>query len=228
MQTRGMEELKEYLGDSFTLYYDSSWALAHEWNEASRSTRENVELFYQQTSNYLYNLVVFYESGDRKDFKPFFKQLATNQQYRVVIDYGCGVGNDSLDLVAAGFQVIAIDFDSPSLDFLRWRLGKRGIPKEQCEVISIERLEESLQKCQEADVFWGVDVLEHMYDPFEIFHLFSDNIKAVAFYIDSDDQAGGRHPFHFTFPKNEFVERLRLMKLKETVEYDPTISVWVK
>lgn len=228
MKTKGVKELHGFLGKSFSTYYDSSWALAKEWNGERRVTKENIETFYQKTSNYLYNLVLFYESGDRKNFKPLFHKLARNKQLKTVLDYGCGVGSDSLDLVEAGFRVLSTDFESPSLDFLRWRLGKRGIGEDRCLVIPVEELASRRDECLQADVFWGVDVLEHMFDPFEVLQLISSDIKVFAYYVDSDDKANGRHPFHFKFPVAAFEERLRMWNLKPSPEDDDTISIWTR
>jgi len=228
MSSKGIQELQEYLGESFVTYFDSSLALANEWNLERRLIKEDVESFYQKTNNYLYNLTVFYESGDRTNFKSLIQKLAENKDLTTIMDYGCGVGNDTLDLVEAGFRVLSIDFDSPTLDFLRWRLGKRGIPKEQCQVIPLEKINSHKEDCFQADMFWAVDVLEHMFDPFEVFEYISDDIRFFSYFVDSDDKANGRHPFHFDFPTAQFNERLRMRKLKLCKDYDPQISVWMR
>jgi len=224
--SKGVLELKEYLGDSFSQYYDSSWALAKEWNVHKRTSKIEVESFYQGTNNYLYNLILFYESGDRKDFKPLFRKIVEGNLASTVIDYGCGVGNDTLDMISAGLKVISIDFESPSLDFLRWRLKKRGISSEQCIVVPVEEIAANKEVCASADMFWGVDVLEHMFDPYEVLKITAQDIKIFAYYVDSDDKAGGRHPFHFKFAATAFNERLRLMGLHEDKDLDATISIW--
>src|SRR5688572_1621620 len=41
------QELKEYLGPSFQEYFDSSWALANEWNAKQPSTPQEVSEFYK-------------------------------------------------------------------------------------------------------------------------------------------------------------------------------------
>ena len=42
---------------------------------------------------------------------------------RAVLDYGCGIGADGLLLLEAGYRVEFADFDNPSIEYLRWRLG---------------------------------------------------------------------------------------------------------
>lgn len=223
----GLIELQQFLGAKFTKYHDSSWALAREWYARRRSQEQDIADFYQRTSHYLYNLTVFYESGDRRDFKRYFQSLY-NIGLRTVIDYGCGVGNDSLDLVDIGFTVTSIDYDSPSLDFFRWRLGKRGISQEQCQVLYVEKIRSGTVDVPTAELFWAVDVLEHMLDPLEVFKYVTDATKAVCFFIDSDSQAGGRHPFHFEFPRSTFNEQLSLMGFVSSECFDDEVSTWMR
>jgi SAM-dependent methyltransferase len=201
---QGTQELKEYLGDKFEKYFDSSWALAQDWSYQSPKTEDEIERFYATTSHYLYNSLIFYESGDRKDLKPTIAQLVKQYDIKSVLDYGCGVGNDTLPMLEMGLKVYSVDFCSPSMEFLKWRIKRRGLDKNS-EVIDIK----SISKLPSADLVWTVDVLEHMLHPEKLVDMISAKTKSFAAFIDNDDKASGRHPFHISVNKNNFGIKLK-------------------
>lgn len=222
MNKKGVLELKEYLGNEFIPYYDSSWALAREWNSRNRNTKSLVEEFYINTKNYMYNSIIFFESGDRADLRTIFTQLIEKYKIKSVIDYGCGVGNDGLNMIGMVQKVTFVDFNSPSQDFLKWRLKNRNINPEKYEVVNVNS---QLPK-KPSEMFWSIDVIEHMKNPLDIFKWINNETKLVAYYTDTDDKAGGRHPFHFKIDKDslnrEFIKRNYVKKPH------PFLNIWVK
>lgn len=219
----GVKELKEYLGAEFIPYFDSSWALAREWNSRSRNTKESIEDFYTVTKNYIYNSVIFFESGDRIDLQPYFSNLRSKFNISSVIDFGCGVGNDGLFMLKEGVHVYFIDFESPTLDFLKWRLKKRDINSNMYDVLNLKSMD--MTKVS-SDMFWSVDVIEHMQNPMEIFDYISDSTKLVVYFTDADDTAKGRHPFHFKINSNKIADEL-INRGYEKVSHQ-VLNVWVK
>lgn len=219
MQSEGVKELQEFLGDEFVPYYDSSWELAKEWNSKERATQLDVEDFYRGTKNYLYNSTLFYYSHDRVDLHTHWLELKERFGINSVIDFGCGVGNDGLKMLESGVKVIFSDFQSPSLDFLRWRLSKRKV-EAQAEVLDLGKLYKERPK---ADMLWAVDVLEHMTNLLDIFKLVEE-IPIVVLYTDSDDAAGGRHPFHFPVDKLQLDKEFSQRGYRK-VEYEK-LDVW--
>ncbi len=187
----GYNELKEYLGSDFKEYFDSSTALATEWNRRSPQTIGEMNLFYKEVPYYLYNLVIWQESGQRPPYVkaalPLLRQLATHS----IVDFGCGVGNDGLSLIELGYQVTFCDFDNAAMHFLKWRLKKRGL---------LAKFIEPNDLIQEGhiDTLWAIDVLEHISKPQDQLRETLNITRAFIFNIVHDDHAGGRHPFHFT------------------------------
>ena len=219
-QGKGLVELKEYMGDSFREYFDSSWALAREWNKKNPTTFSEIADFYKNTHNYLFNLVIWHESGDREPFSDELQKLLKKFELRSVIDYGCGVGTDSLFLIEKGVKTFMIDYISPTTDFLQWRLKKRSLNGEFMDVEKVKTL-------PKADMFWAVDVLEHLPDPTRVVNLLDDETKVFAHRSQFNDQAGGRHPCHII----NFEEQRLTILLKEKGFVNipwKNLSVWVK
>lgn len=200
--SQGIAELREYLGDSFEEYYDSSWALAHEWNSQSRSSRDEIENFYKETSGYLYNSLIFFESGDREELAQDMNIILESQNIETVLDYGSGVGNDTLPFLAKGLTVYFADFDSPVSDFLKFRISKRGY-EAKARFIDVQA-----KVRPNVDLIWTIDTLEHMVNPYQVLDYITNQTKVFAYFIDDDTSAGGRHPFHIEFDYDTFNAKL--------------------
>jgi len=223
MNNKGVKELKEYLGNEFIPYYDSSWALANEWSKKNRKEKSEIADFYKNTHNYIYNSLIFYESGDRVDFHSVFKELKNQYSISTATEFGCSIGNDGLAMLDEGVKVNFVDFNSPSIEFLKWRLVKRNIPSGNYRIVDVENKSNDYLA---PDLFWAVDVLEHMVNPLEIFDFITNETKVIAFFVDADDEAGGRHPFHFKFNENILIPELTKRGFVKKPHY--LLSIWSK
>ncbi len=219
----GLMELKDYLSKKFEPYLDSSWALAVDWYAQNPKTRGEINSFYESTPYYLYNSLIFKESGDRLSFAKDIKKLKKKYAVTSAIDYGCGIGNDLLDLSKEGIVTYGMDFDSPSLDFLKWRLSKRSFAKKEINRLIIPINEE--MKIPEVDMIWSVDVIEHMSNPKDFIDLITPSIKIIALFTDADDEAGGRHPFHF--PQNIPWVFQELKKMGYVQVRENSMDIWI-
>lgn len=147
-------ELRQYLGDAFDLdrlqrYQDQ---LDAEYEEIG-----DEQQFYRTSVGYLYNLTAFAMSGTKL---PYLEELHRHVPPPArVLDYGCGIGADGLLLLEAGYQVEFADFDNPSVEYLRWRLDRRGLDA------PIHDLAKSVPSG--FDAAYAFDVIEHVDDPYE-------------------------------------------------------------
>lgn len=71
---------------------------------------------------------------------------------KTILDYGCGIGSDTLRLHQNGFNVVGCDFHSPSTAFLHWR-SHDTIP-----VIEPNELDSRTAP----DTLWIIDTLDHL------------------------------------------------------------------
>src|SRR4051794_1253658 len=74
-----------------------------------------------------------------------------------LLDYGCGIGSDGLQLLEAGYRVSFADFDNPSTRYLRWRLAHRGLDAQ------VHDLDGDVPAG--FDLAYAFDVIEHVDDP---------------------------------------------------------------
>lgn len=218
-EKQGLLELKYYLGEDFQEYFDSSWAIVKDWMLKNPKTSSEIADFYKTTSHYLYNLTIWYESGDRECFKEDFDLFSNKFKVKSAIDFGCGTGNDGLTMISKGYKVYFIDYQCPSTKFLDWRLNQKKI---LTEVIDVEKVD----KFPAADMFWAIDVLEHMPDPLWAVDKLSEQTKVFVHRSEFGNAAGGRHPCHLEFNEINLSKALVERGFKHVPW--PTLSVWVK
>ncbi|MCL4208864.1 methyltransferase domain-containing protein [Patescibacteria group bacterium] len=203
-RSKDFSDLKEYFGQCYIPYFDSSWALANQWYSQNPSNEDEVANFYRTTPYYIYNSFIFSRSGDKISQIKSLSKIFKEYKIKSVLDYGCGIGLDGEEFLEHGFEVHFADFESPSTNFLRWRLRKNKL-KEKAFVHNIETIKE---KNINVDLIWSVDVIEHMLNPNKIFDVFTEKTRLFIYYIDSADKNGGRHPFHFDVNYNKVEKKL--------------------
>jgi SAM-dependent methyltransferase len=150
-----LEELKSYLGPRYDHAKLQRSQRAVE--EELASVRSEGEL-YRSSEAYLYDLTVFAMS---KTKEPYLATIAKHVPIGArVLDYGCGIGSDGLRLLDAGYRVAFADFDNPSVEYLRWRLKRRGLT---AEIFDLDRRAIP----SDFDLAYAFDVIEHVDEPFD-------------------------------------------------------------
>lgn len=188
-KTDGFAELKLYLGNQFRQTVDVSWGLAEEWNSSARTTQDNIECFYKTTDLYIYNLMLWQESGQRPDYVQQVQKIINDFNIKTILDFGCGIGTDGLALASQNYEVLFYDINHKCIEYVRWRLKQRNL---NCGVYS-----EIPPDLTDLDILWIMDVVEHLYDPIKTLSPLLDKCRYAIFGSESTDKAGGRHPFHF-------------------------------
>jgi SAM-dependent methyltransferase len=151
---RELAELKEYLGDDFDERRITHWE--HAVDEELRQVGDEPTL-YRTSQMYLYNLTVFAMSRTKE---PYLRDLTDLVPPGTrILDYGCGIGSDGLLLLEQGYDVGFADFANPSVEYLRWRLKKRGFDA------PIYDLDNSPPP-PGWDAAYSFDVIEHVDDAF--------------------------------------------------------------
>lgn len=162
---RELAELKEYLGDAFDESRLQLWEQAVDEELAEVGGDESA--LYRTSQMYLYNLTVFAMSRTKEPYLRDLTDLVAPGSK--VLDYGCGIGSDGLALLEAGYEVGFADFDNPSVEYLRWRLDKRGFGAPIFDL-------DNAPPPPGWDAAYSFDVIEHVPQPFD----FLANLERLA------------------------------------------------
>jgi SAM-dependent methyltransferase len=145
-------DLHAYLGADFD---------EHRLHNYDRQLEEEFESFpdeqsfYRGSHAYLYNLTAFAMTGTKLPYlRALVRRVPPGSR---LLDYGCGIGSDGLMLIEAGYRVEFADFDNPSVEYLRWRLARRGI---EAPVHDLDG-----EVPGGFDAAYSFDVIEHVHEP---------------------------------------------------------------
>lgn len=212
------DDLKRFLGADFQPYFDSSHALAAEWDAANPRTPADVAAFFRASTSYLYNLVIWQASGHRPRY--LSEALPALREYGVksIVDFGCGVGNDAIPLQQQGFDVTGCDFTSPSTDFLRWR-SRNTITVIEPEQIDAHPL---------PDALWLIDTIDHLDDIDATLGAILLRVKVLITENFSDhDNAHSSKRFHHRRPYTQISACFKEYELElDSARSNSTVMVW--
>jgi SAM-dependent methyltransferase len=166
--TRDEAELRAYLGARFDRARLVGW---QEQLEAEAAAIGDEARLYRESEAYLYNLTAFAMTGTKDAYRDVVASLAPAGGR--LLDVGCGIGSDGLDLLERGFAVTFADFDNPSTRYLRWRLQRRGLA---ADVVDLD----AAPLPGGFDVAYAFDVLEHVEDPFALLRAMEGSARVVC------------------------------------------------
>lgn len=151
-----------------------SWNIGLRYQEAQPKTKEEFEKLFAQSVEYVQRSASprAWKVGLHREL--LWNYLLPNDAGQV-LDFGCGAGNDGLFYASLGLKVTFTDVDGVNLDFVRWRLARRGI--NFCSVMSSDH---PLQP-KTFDLALVIDVLEHIVDAHNYFVRIEEAIKPGGF-----------------------------------------------
>ena len=197
---RERAELEEYLGDEFEP------AKLQRWQEAVDEELAQLgdeQILYRSSRAYLYNLTVFAMSRTKEPYLGDLTDLVPPGSR--VLDYGCGIGSDGLLLLEAGYDVGFADFANPSVDYLRWRLRKRGL---EAPIYDLD----TAPPPPGWDAAYAFDVIEHVDDPFEFLRRLEELAALVV--VNFLEPAPDEPDVHHALPIPALLDRVSQMQLR--------------
>ena len=213
-------ELRSYLGDDFRLerlqhyqdHLDAEFAdIGHE------------DTFYLTSKAYLYNLTAFAMTGTKL---PYLRELTAQVPPGArLLDYGCGIGSDGLLLLEAGYRVEFADFDNPSVEYLRWRLERRGLDA------PVHDLKQGVPGG--FDAAYAFDVIEHVPDAFAFLGEMEQRARLVV--VNFLEPEPGDQDLHHELPIRELLDHVAAHRLRKyalmhrrshLVLYEPEPASW--
>lgn len=186
-------ELKAYLGEA----YDPR--RLERWQETVNEELARIgdeQRLYRESQAYLYNLTAFAISATKD---PYLDLIAEHvPSGAALLDYGCGIGSDGLRLIEAGYRVAFADFANPSVEYLRWRLARRGL---KAQIFDLDH-----DTPAGFALAYAFDVIEHVDDPFALLARMEGAADRVLVNFLGNDPAE-HEPHHRELPIGRLVRR---------------------
>jgi SAM-dependent methyltransferase len=207
VQERELAELQEFLGAD----YDESVLVAS--GAAVQEERERAgseDELYRTSHAYLYDLTVFAMSRTKAPYLEALRRLVPPGAH--LLDYGCGIGSDGIELLEQGYRVSFVDFDNPSTRYLRWRLERRGL---DAHVYDLDRDELP----GGFDAVYSFDVIEHVDDPFDFLEQMERRGRLVVVNFLVDDPDEDENALHRELPLNALLARAAAGRLRHYGRY---------
>ena len=193
-------ELRSYLGDDFRLDRLQHYQ-AHLDEEFADVGHEDT--FYLTSKAYLYNLTAFAMTGTKL---PYLRELTARAPAGArLLDYGCGIGSDGLLLLEAGYRVEFADFANPSVEYLRWRLARRGLKA------PIHDLKAGVP--DGFDAAYAFDVIEHVPDAFAFLGEMEQRAKLVV--VNFLEPEPGDQDLHHDLPIRALLHHVARRRLRK-------------
>jgi hypothetical protein len=195
---RELDELRAYLGSSFrwSRLFTHADAVERELAQAGDETA-----FFRSSTTYLYDLTVFAMSGTKDPYLAELRSVVGPGAR--LLDYGCGIGSDGLQLLEGGYDVSFADFDNPSTRYLQWRLAQRGLT---AGVYDIEH-----EVPTGFDAAFAFDVIEHVDDPFAFLGELEKRASIVA--VNLLEPVEGDTDLHHDLPVADLLAHVRSRRL---------------
>lgn len=174
-----------------------------EWlRKVNSSSYRDVEAFYAETNNLVFELIEYHSTGGKQRLTEDWIELTKQEGLEKVLDYGCGIGQDSIRATEEGLSAMGVDIVGRTLEFAMWRAARRGL---DIEFSSIETL-------PRPSMFDGVtcfEVLQHVTDQ-----------KSMLLHIARSLKVGG-----LLFVTARFVGNYALALVQyESIEIQPLVE----
>lgn len=226
----GVAELAEYTGEDVALVRtklaQAGDALKTEWRTQKRTSAAQVDAFYKETGQYLYDLTQFNYSpmyaGWRGAICNVCQQAGEGRVLRV-LDYGGGIGTTLLDLAdLPNMRLAYADLPGQTFDYARWRFARRGLDVEMVAVDGDDPLAGRV-----FDVIVCLDVIEHLVEPERAVTYLIDHLQpggllilTVTFYAPEPDTM---HLNLDRYTNEGFYKIVRDMGMKELTAFSPRV-----
>ncbi|MEX2526829.1 MAG: methyltransferase domain-containing protein [Gemmatimonadota bacterium] len=185
---------------------DKGITVARAWDAVDPRTPAEVEAFYRETDAYLVDLLVDHSRRAREGYRAAALEVLRREAERLggrlprILDFGGGIGQDSLAFASAGFPVTYVDLPGRTSAFARWRFQDQDLP------VEVASDAQALQ--EEFDVLFNYDVLEHVVDPVGMLQDFHGLLRpgGLLLVAQSFGLVGDDYPEHL--PQHEHLDNI--------------------
>ena len=173
---RGFEEAsKKYPGFlKWTHISEEEW-LAKNLNQ---NNEEDIARFYQETPNYIFELIESHSTSDKKRLVQKVIEIMKKNNVKKAVDYGAGIGQDSIMQTLEGLETTAVDLPGKTFDFAKFRFKKRDL-----NIKTIDIIPEKLPLQEKYDAITCFEVMQHLLNPEEVLEHFYEHLNSEGLLI---------------------------------------------
>jgi ubiquinone/menaquinone biosynthesis C-methylase UbiE len=187
--------------------FDKGITVAEAWRKFAPKTPEEIAEFYKKTDAYLYDLLVDHRSAYRREIRQRILQRLELNNCKRILDYGGGVGLDSLAMCKVGLAVTFFDLEGVTSQFANWLFEK-----EKCNIHVTYNVEEIPSNVFDSVIC--VEVLEHVPDPVKVIQDIYRCLKmgGIALITESFEQINDRYLSHLSTNKRFVGKIFKMME----------------
>ena len=171
-----------------------------------------------QTERFWNKQSIKFEKLVNKDEQSFIKIIENTRKYLTdsdkVLDFACGIGTSSIQMIDHVKEIQAIDISSGMIEVARKRLNK--LPNKNIDFIHATLFDEQF-KSESFDVITAFNILHLLENPKIAIHRIHDLLKPSGIFISSSAFLGEKSTFRFVFyliSKFGIVPHLKLLKIE--------------
>jgi SAM-dependent methyltransferase len=189
-------------------------AVADDWKRLSPADERNIEKFYNESENYIYDLMWWHTLSEDNSPLAYVTALhyAQQHEHRSHLDFGAGVGSGSILFLRNGMQSTLADISSTLLEFSKWRIQTRGL-KARFVDLKVRGLPD-----ETFDIVTAMDVFEHLVDPVKTATELWRTLKPGGvlfgrFGAEPEDDEHPQHIFHDAAPTMDGIRALGFVEV---------------
>ena len=160
----------------------SKWqnVTSKEWEDLKidQNDKQSVFNFYKNTPNYIPECIEYHSGMKKKKLTAQYIEILKKYECKEVVDYGCGIGQDSIIQAQNNITATACDIEGITYDFAKWRFNKYKL---NIEALNIKIDSFPLKK--EYDAITCFEVLQHTPDPVSLINNFYTHIREGGLFI---------------------------------------------
>lgn len=132
-----------------------------DWNKTNidQKNKDAVEGWFRNNDKYIFELADVHSRDAKKKISKTAIRIAKKYKVKEILDYGCGIGEDSIKAARAGLKASMADVPSKTLDFAKGRVKRLNLPIKIIIVRNNRPLKEKY------DAITCFEVLPHLWSP---------------------------------------------------------------
>jgi len=187
--------------------FDKGVTVAEAWQRFAPKTPEEIAEFYKRTDAYLYDLLIDHRGTYRREVRRRILERLELHNCKRVLDYGGGVGLDSIAMCKVGLAVTFFELDGVTAQF-----AKGLFEKEKCSIYVTHNIEEIPPDFFDSVIC--IEVLEHVPDPVRVIQDIFRCLKmgGIALITESFEQTNDRYRSHLSTNKRFVGKIFKMME----------------